>query len=205
MTDRDTISVGRHRPVYLWAGPGTIRMNRLKFMDAPVDEAVHLEAHTAAGAQRMVTEAGFNWIYLTYDWGFPPEVEHEDWEAFRQAAAVYHVARARPGRTGTVSNSGDAGSNGTSSRLLVHKAIPDPAHSDDKAVAAQLLPDVADMDIYHPVLTIIVIAPHLLQKLLAAEHHATMLSQDLEQVKLNGGQLDRFTVDPHLATAGVDA
>ena len=34
--------MGVHRPVYLWAGPGTVRMNRLKFMNAPVDEAVHM-------------------------------------------------------------------------------------------------------------------------------------------------------------------
>ena len=33
------IVVGRHRPIYLWAGPGTVRMHRLKFMGAPVDEA----------------------------------------------------------------------------------------------------------------------------------------------------------------------
>ena len=93
--DRDPIAVGRHRPVYLWAGPGTIRMNRLKFMGAPVDEAVHLEAHRTAGAQRMVAEAGFNWIYLTYDWGFPPEVERQDWEAFRQTVPIYHAGGAR--------------------------------------------------------------------------------------------------------------
>ena len=45
------IQVGFHRPVYLWAGPGTIRMNRLKFMGAPVDEPVHHEAHQAAGSR----------------------------------------------------------------------------------------------------------------------------------------------------------
>jgi hypothetical protein len=89
------LGVGLHRPIYLWAGPGTVRMNRLKFMDAPVDEAVHLEAHTPVGARRVVQEAGFNWAYLTYDWGFPPEVEREDWAAFRQAVGVYHAAGAR--------------------------------------------------------------------------------------------------------------
>jgi len=95
--ENETLSfaVGAHRPVYLWAGPGTIRMNRLKFMDAPVDTFVHTEAHRPEGAARMVDEAGFNWIYLTYDWGFPPEVEQEDWKAFAQAAAVYHEAGAR--------------------------------------------------------------------------------------------------------------
>ena len=83
--------VGKHRPVYLWAGPGTVRMNRLKFMGAPVDEFVHMEAHTPIGAGRMAEEAGFNWAYLTYDWGFPPEIEKEDWEAFRRTVPVYHA------------------------------------------------------------------------------------------------------------------
>jgi hypothetical protein len=91
----EQFAVGRHRPVYLWAGPGTIRMNRLKFMGAPVDEAVHHAAHTPVGAERMVDQAGFNWIYLTYNWGFPPEVEREDWSAFRDAVAVYHQAGAQ--------------------------------------------------------------------------------------------------------------
>lgn len=87
--------IGRHRPVYLWAGPGTIRMNRLKFMGAPVDEAVHLEAHSPEGARRVAEEAAFNWAYLTYNWGFPPEVEQEDWQAFGQAVPVFHAAGLR--------------------------------------------------------------------------------------------------------------
>lgn len=87
--------IGQHRPVYLWAGPGTIRMNRLKFMDAPVDEAVHFEAHTPIGARRMAEEANFNWAYLAYNWGFPPEVEQEDWQAFREAVPIYHAAGLR--------------------------------------------------------------------------------------------------------------
>jgi hypothetical protein len=95
MNSRDDFTVGRHRPVYLWAGPGTIRMNRLKFLNAPVDEAVHLEAHTPTGVARVADEAGFNWAYLTYDWGFPPEVEEADWEAFRQAVPVYQAAGVR--------------------------------------------------------------------------------------------------------------
>jgi hypothetical protein len=65
-------------------------MNRLKFLDARVDEAVHREAHQAGGARKVGGEAGCNWAYLSYDWGFPPEVEQEDWEDFRRAVQVYH-------------------------------------------------------------------------------------------------------------------
>jgi hypothetical protein len=92
MAKRELLAIGFHRPVYLWAGPGTVRMNRLKFMDAPVDEAVHAEGHTPLGAQRMAQEAGFSWAYLMYNWGFPPETEQEDWEAFHRAVEVYHAA-----------------------------------------------------------------------------------------------------------------
>ncbi len=84
-------TTGLHRPVYLWAGPGTIRMNRLKFMNAPVDEVVHLEAHTPRGAAVVSAETGLNWAYLMYDWGFPPEVETEDFTSFQAAVQAYHA------------------------------------------------------------------------------------------------------------------
>jgi hypothetical protein len=87
-----TLDIGVHRPVYLWGGPGTVRMNRLKSMNAPVDEVVHAEAHTEVGAQRMADEAAFTWAYVMYDWGFSPEIEAEDWEDFRRATPIYQAA-----------------------------------------------------------------------------------------------------------------
>ena len=65
-------------------------MNRLKFMGAPVNEAVHMRAHTAEGATILAQDTGFSWAYLMYDWGFPPEIEKEDWLAFKKAVPVYH-------------------------------------------------------------------------------------------------------------------
>jgi hypothetical protein len=91
-SNKFSYQVGKHRPVYLWAGPGTVRMNRLKFMNPLVDVRVHMEAHNPTGAERMAWEAGFNWAYLTYDWGFPPEIAHEDWIEFQQALRVYQAA-----------------------------------------------------------------------------------------------------------------
>jgi len=88
----DRFQIGTYRPIYLWGGPGTIRMNRLKFMNQPVDEAAHLEAYQPEAALRVINDIYSNWVHLTYDWGFPPEVEEEDWRAFEQAAAVYHQA-----------------------------------------------------------------------------------------------------------------
>jgi hypothetical protein len=91
-TKHEAFATGHHRPVYLWGGQGTVRMNRLKFMGAAVDEQVHTEAHTAVGARRMAAEAGFNWAYLMYNWGFPPEVEGADHEEFCRAVGVYQAA-----------------------------------------------------------------------------------------------------------------
>ncbi|UCC63581.1 MAG: hypothetical protein JSV36_00540 [Anaerolineae bacterium] len=84
--------IGSYRPIYLWDGPGTVRMNQLKFMGVPVDEFVHYEAHTPAGANRVLNRMYCNWVHLMYDWGFPPEVEEVDWSVFEQAAAVYNAA-----------------------------------------------------------------------------------------------------------------
>jgi hypothetical protein len=88
---KSLFSVGTHRAVYFWAGPGTVRMNRLKFMGAPNDEAVHAEAHSEVGAKRISNGAGFNWAYLMYDWGFPPEIEKQDWEEFKRVVPIYHA------------------------------------------------------------------------------------------------------------------
>ena len=89
---KPSFEIGSYRPIYLWAGPGTIRMNRIKFMDFPVDENIHREAHYLAGAKRVVEDLFTNWVHLTYNWGFPPEIEIEDWEDFRRAADNFHKA-----------------------------------------------------------------------------------------------------------------
>ena len=56
--------VGSYRPIYLWGGPGTIRMNRLKFMDVPVDEFAHHEVHGPEGAHRVIHMMIYtSWIF----------------------------------------------------------------------------------------------------------------------------------------------
>jgi len=87
-----SFQIGKYRPIYLWAGPGTIRMNKIKFMNSPVDEDIHREAHTLPTAKLVVDKIYANWVHLMYDWGFPPEIEAEDWEDFRKAAKAYHQA-----------------------------------------------------------------------------------------------------------------
>ena len=88
--NKEIFQIGSYRPIYLWAGPGTVRMNKLKFMQVPVDESVHLQAHRKDGASIVVDRMNQNWLHLTYSWGFPPEVEIEDWNSFQQAADIYH-------------------------------------------------------------------------------------------------------------------
>lgn len=89
--DQTDFLLGTYRPIYLWAGPGTIRMNKLKFMQVPVNENIHMESHGAVGADIIVNGMKQNWVHLTYSWGFPPEVEKEDWESFQQATKSYHA------------------------------------------------------------------------------------------------------------------
>ena len=89
---KKSFQIGAYRPIYLWAGPGTIRMNKVKFMGYPVDEGIHMEAHTYPAAKLVVDELHSNWVHLMYNWGFPPEIEQEDWEDFRKAATAYHEA-----------------------------------------------------------------------------------------------------------------
>lgn len=89
MTDH-VFKLGEYHPIYLWAGPGTIRMNQLKFMQVPVNEKIHLEAHQSSGADIIVNKMHQNWIHLTYSWGFSPEIEKQDWNSFRSATETYH-------------------------------------------------------------------------------------------------------------------
>lgn len=78
-----------HFPVYMWAGPGTIRISKVKFPGSFVDEKVHMEGGLKNGARKL-KEMGFNWAYCTYNWGFPPEVEKEDYEYFKHTVKEYH-------------------------------------------------------------------------------------------------------------------
>ncbi|MBZ0318588.1 MAG: hypothetical protein K8L91_19395 [Anaerolineae bacterium] len=87
----DSLNLGQFRPIYLWGGPGTRRMLRIKFMNAPVDDKIYDLAHSIEGAE-MVAQMGFNWAFLAFNWGFPPEIEEQDWESFRSAVIHYHKA-----------------------------------------------------------------------------------------------------------------
>ena len=91
----DRFEIGSYRPIYLWGGPGTIRMNRVKFMDQPVNEYAHHEVHQLSGAKKIVDDIYSNWVHLMFDWGFPPETEEEDWKDFKKGCAIYHELGAK--------------------------------------------------------------------------------------------------------------
>lgn len=79
---------GRSYGVYLWAGSGTIALQRMKFPDRAIDEDAHMSAYTAQSAADIAA-CGVNVAFLTMNWGFPPEIERDHWTEFEHAASVY--------------------------------------------------------------------------------------------------------------------
>jgi hypothetical protein len=80
---------GLVRGVYLWAGQATVDLNRVKFPDMEVDEAAHHHALTPAAAEELAS-VGFDFAFLSMNWGFPPEREARHWREYRRAVASYH-------------------------------------------------------------------------------------------------------------------
>ena len=77
------------RAVYLWAGSATVDLHHAKFPDRPVDAAAHRHAHTPEAAA-LLADAGFNWAFLSLNWGFPPERERAHRAEFEEAVRAYH-------------------------------------------------------------------------------------------------------------------
>ncbi|NDJ84436.1 MAG: hypothetical protein GYB66_00985 [Chloroflexi bacterium] len=94
--------VGSFRPIFLWGGPGTYRVTQLSFPRVPVDEKTFLFSHSIEGAER-VAAMGFNWVFLAFHWGFPPELEDSHRESFR--AAVHHFHQVGVKVIGTIQTS----------------------------------------------------------------------------------------------------
>lgn len=81
----------RIRGVYLWAGSATVALQQAKFPDRPVDLEQHLHAHSAQAARRLA-ERGVNVVFLSMNWGFPPEREQAHWQEFAEAVRAYREA-----------------------------------------------------------------------------------------------------------------
>lgn len=90
-----SLQPGTYRPVYLWGGESTIRMNGLKFPGYLINDDAHLQAHNPDGVNTITKDMLCNWVHLMFDWGFPPEIESADWEEFAEATQHYHQAGAK--------------------------------------------------------------------------------------------------------------
>lgn len=69
--------------IYYWAGPGTIRMIRLKFFDPPIDEEGLMHSYDHDVLQELQSKLGITDAWVTYSWGFSEETEREDREFLR--------------------------------------------------------------------------------------------------------------------------
>ncbi|MGE0228281.1 MAG: hypothetical protein AB7I38_08040 [Dehalococcoidia bacterium] len=76
-------------PAYYWAGRGSATVHRLKGFDLAVDEAAYDQAYSVERL-RWLRNAGVNMLFLSYNWGLPPEMERDDWAAFSEVASTAH-------------------------------------------------------------------------------------------------------------------
>lgn len=63
---------------YAWAGPGTERMIKLKYFDAPVDHNSLQHSYDYDYLARVVELFGVTDAWATYSWGFADDTEEED-------------------------------------------------------------------------------------------------------------------------------
>ncbi|MFN0094983.1 MAG: hypothetical protein ACKVVT_09445 [Dehalococcoidia bacterium] len=82
-------------PAYYWAGSGSALVHRLKGFDREVDGEAYRRAYDEDRLRWLRDAIGVNLVFLSYNWGLPPEVERSDWEGFRVAAQRAHDAGMR--------------------------------------------------------------------------------------------------------------
>lgn len=96
-------------PAYYWAGAGSARIHRLKGFTLRVDEDEYLAAYHE-DRLRWLASAGVNLLFLSYNWGLPPELERRDWLDFEVAAARAHRLGLEVAAYVQPSNAADVGS-----------------------------------------------------------------------------------------------
>ncbi|MGK2966806.1 MAG: hypothetical protein ACSLFM_14555, partial [Tepidiformaceae bacterium] len=77
-------------PAYYWAGEGSARVHRLKGFTYGIDEDAYSEAYSVERLRWLRDSAGADFVFLSYNWGLPPELESPDWDAFEEAAQAAH-------------------------------------------------------------------------------------------------------------------
>jgi hypothetical protein len=77
-------------PVYYWAGEGSAIVHRLKGFRFDVDEAAYAAAYAPERLRWLHDTAGADFLFLSYNWGLPPELESADWAGFATATNEAH-------------------------------------------------------------------------------------------------------------------
>jgi hypothetical protein len=77
-------------PAYYWAGQGTMVIHRMKGFGRPVDGEAYARAYDPERLRWLRDTGGVNCVFLSYNWGLPPELEADDWRGFERAARICH-------------------------------------------------------------------------------------------------------------------
>ncbi|MPZ23611.1 MAG: hypothetical protein GEU28_08705 [Dehalococcoidia bacterium] len=77
-------------PAYYWAGNGSAIIHRLKGFDLEVDRSAYERAYDPERLRWLKETGGVNFVFLSYNWGLPPELEERDWIDFQAAAELCH-------------------------------------------------------------------------------------------------------------------
>lgn len=75
---------------YCWAGPGTIRMIHTKFFSPKINEQSLLESYDYDYIARTQDILGVTDYWVTYSWGFHPNIEKEDYSFILSRLKNFH-------------------------------------------------------------------------------------------------------------------
>lgn len=78
-------------PAYYWAGRGSAIIHRLKGFTYGVDADAYRRAYDPETLAWLRDTAGVNFLFLTYNWGLPPEIEEHDWSVFESTTEQAHA------------------------------------------------------------------------------------------------------------------
>lgn len=78
-------------PAYYWAGAGSAIVHRLKGFNRGIDQDAYRQAYTPERLRWLRDAAGVDFLFLSFNWGLPPEIEAEDWQAFAAATRDAHA------------------------------------------------------------------------------------------------------------------
>lgn len=66
--------------LYYWAGPGTIRMSKLKYPNTNIDTQSFMHAYDFEVLKKLKNSFNLSDVWVSYSWGFDENVEKEDYQ-----------------------------------------------------------------------------------------------------------------------------